>query len=441
MEGDLVDAQTVTGVRVSVLAKTRRAFSVGKIRWGMLSLVFLATTLNYIDRATLGVMQPLLAKAMNWTTMDYANINFWFQVGYAGGYALQGRFIDRIGVKKGFAIAVLVWSVAVAAHGLVASAAGFMICRFILGLAESGNYPSCVKATRAWFPAGERGLAVGIFNSGTNVGAMLTPMMIPFLVAAWGWQSAFFALGALGILWLGLWLKEYHNPDNHPGVTRTELDYIHKGVEPEITKLPYARIIKLRATWAYIICYALCSPVFWFYLYWLPPFLNKQYNLGISVSKMGIPLIIIYLSADVGSVLGGLLSSFMISHGKAAVPARILSMLVCAMFVVPVFFASTASNLWMAVLYISLGIAGHQAFTANVWSLVMDMSPNAALGSIFGLGGMVSAIAGMFMTQMVGYVLTATNNNYSIIFTLIPSVYILSTIWAYFVAPRQLETV
>lgn len=441
MEDDLVRAQTTIKDNVSIKEKTRCFFSVGKVRWGMLSLVFLATTLNYVDRATLGVMQPLLAKAMNWTTMDYANINFWFQVGYAGGYALQGRFIDRIGVKKGFAIAVLVWSIAVAAHGLVASAVGFMICRFILGFAESGNYPSCVKATRAWFPASERGMAVGIFNSGTNVGAMLTPMLIPFLITIWGWQAAFYALAALGLLWLVLWLKTYNDPDTHPSVSKAEIDYIHKGVEPEIVKLPYARIIKLRATWAYIICYSLCSPVFWFYLYWLPPFLNKQYNLGISISKIGIPLIIIYLMADVGSVLGGMLSSFMICRGKAAVPARILSMLICALFVVPVFFASTASNLWMAVFYISLGIAGHQAFTANVWSLVMDMSPNAALGSIFGLGGMISAVAGMFMTQTVGYVLTATNNNYSIIFTMIPSFYILSTIWAYYVAPRKLETV
>ncbi|HEY6008645.1 MAG TPA: MFS transporter, partial [Geobacteraceae bacterium] len=289
MEESLVVTPTTLGGAVSTREKLQRAFAVGKVRWSMLALVFFATTLNYIDRATLGVMQPVLAQAMNWTAQDYANINFWFQVGYAVGYVLQGRFIDRIGVKAGFALAVLVWSLSAAAHGLVASAAGFMICRFFLGLSEAGNFPSCVKAARMWFPAGERGIAAGVFNAGTNVGALVTPLMVPFVLAVWGWQVAFYIIGALGLLWLFFWLKSYHNPEHHPSVTKTELDYIHKGVEPEAVKVPYSRVIRLRATWAYTIGNFLTAPVFWFYLYWLPPYLNKQYNLGISVSKMGLP--------------------------------------------------------------------------------------------------------------------------------------------------------
>ncbi len=441
MEESVVATANGVGEAVSIRDKVWRAFAVGKVRWGMLSLVFFATTLNYIDRATLGVMQPILAKAMNWTAQDYANINFWFQVGYAGGYVLQGRFIDRVGVKKGFAVAVLVWSVAAASHGLVASVVGFMICRFFLGLSEAGNYPSCVKTTRLWFPAGERAMAAGIFNAGTNVGAMATPLLVPFIMAVWGWQAAFYVIGGLGIVWLVFWLMSYHNPENHPTVSQKELDYIHKGAETEVEKVPYSKVIRLRATWAYAIGNFLTAPVFWFYLYWLPPYLNKQYNLGISVSKMGLPLIVIYLMADVGSIGGGVISSTMIGRGMKAIPARLLSMFICALCIMPIILASSASGLWMAVLYISLGIAAHQAWTANLWSLAMDMLPKNAVSSAFGLGGMVGAIGGMFMTQLVGYILTATNNNYAVLFTIIPGAYVVALLWVYFVAPRRPETI
>lgn len=441
MEESAVVVPNMIGETVSMRDKVWRAFAVGKVRWGMLSLVFLATTLNYIDRAALGVMQPVLAKAMSWTAQDYANINFWFQVGYAGGYILQGRFIDRIGVKKAFAIAVLVWSVAAASHGLVATIGGFMICRFFLGLAEAGNYPSCVKTTRLWFPAGERSMAAGIFNAGTNVGAMATPLMIPFIMSVWGWQAAFFIIGAMGIAWLVIWLKTYHNPEDHPAVSQAELDYIHKGTEPEVEKVSYSKVIKLRATWAYAVGNFLTAPVFWFYLYWLPPYLNKQYNLGISVSKMGLPLIVIYLMADVGSVGGGVISSAMIGRGMKPIPARLLSMFICALCITPIILASSASGLWMAVLFISLGIAAHQAWTANLWSLAMDMLPKNAVSSAFGIGGMVGAIGGMFMTQLVGYVLTKTNNNYSVLFLMIPCSYIVALVWVYLVAPRKPELI
>ncbi len=423
----------------SIGTKIRRAFAVGKVRWGMLALVFFATTLNYIDRATLGILQPVLAQAMHWTAQDYANINFWFQVGYATGYVLQGRFIDLVGVKRGFALAVLLWSIAAAAHGFAATVVGFMICRFFLGLSEAGNYPSCVKTTRLWFPAGERSMAAGIFNAGTNVGAMVTPMMIPFIMAAWGWQVAFYVIGAAGLVWLAFWLKNYHNPETHPSVSRAELDYIQAGVEPEAAKIPYRKVLGMRATWAYAVGNLLTAPVFWFYLYWLPPYLNQQYHLGISVTQMGLPLIVIYLMADLGSVGGGVLSSTMIGRGMNAIRSRLLSMMICALCILPIVFASSASGLWTAVLYISIAIAAHQAWTANIWSLAMDMTPKNAVSSVFGVGGMIGAIGGMFMTQLVGYVLTTTNNNYSILFTMIPCAYLAALTWVYFVAPRKPE--
>lgn len=426
---------------VSVTEKIRRSFAVGKVRWGMLTLVFFATTLNYIDRATLGIMQPVLAKAMHWTALDYANINFWFQAGYAGGYALQGRVMDRIGVKKGFALAVFFWSLAVAAHGLVATVGGFMLCRFLLGFSEAGNYPGCAKTTRLWFPAGERGMATGIFNAGTNVGGMVTPLLIPLLMNVWGWQASFYFIGALGFCWLAFWLKNYQDPKDHPTVSQGELNYINSEVEPAVSKVPYSRVFRMKSTWTYLIGYSLTAPIFWFYLYWLPPFLNKQYNLGINISKMGASLLVIYLMADLGAVAGGALSSLMIGRGMKVIPARLLSMLICALCVVPIVFSSSADGLWTAVIYISIGVAAHQAWNTNIWGLVLDMVPKEAVGTVFGLGGTLAAVAGMFMTQIVGYVLTATNNNYSVLFFGIPCIYLIGMAWVWMMAPRQVERI
>ena len=426
---------------IGMMGKFRHAFAIGKVRWAMLSMVFFATTLNYIDRAALGIMQPVLAKAMSWTAQDYANINFWFQAGYAIGYVLQGRLIDRIGVKTGFALAVAVWSLAAAAHGAVASIVGFMVCRFVLGLAEAGNYPSCIKTIRQWFPVGERAIATGIFNAGTNVGAMVTPLLIPFIMTVWGWQVAFYVIGGVGILWLIFWIKTYYNPESHPTVKRGELEYIQHGHEEAEQDLSMAKVLRLRATWAYAIGNMLTAPVFWFYLYWLPPYLNKQYNLGISVVQMGLPLIVIFLAADVGSIFGGVLSSSMIGRRMKPITARLLSMFLCAVCIVPVIFASSASGVWAAVGFISLAIAAHQAWTVNLWSLAMDMAPKKAVSSAFGVGGTCGAIGGMFMTQLVGYVLTTTDNNYSILFMMVPAAYMIALVWVYLVAPRKVEVV
>lgn len=420
--------------------KVRHALAVGKTRWGMLALVFFATTLNYIDRAALGIMQPVLAKDMGWTAMDYADINFWFQVGYAIGFLLQGRLIDKVGVKHAFFVAVLLWSLATGAHGLATSAAGFMVCRFILGLTEAANYPACVKTTRLWFPAGERAIATGLFNAGTNVGAMVTPALLPLILAAWGWQAAFIAMGSLGLVWVVLWGLYYFNPEDHPRVAPRELDYIQQEVEPHASPLPFRRILRQRGTWAFAVAYAITAPVFWFYLYWLPPFLNQQYNLGISVTQMGIPLILIWLTADFGSIGGGILSSWLIGRGVRATRARLISMLIFACTILSVVFAAHASGLWMAVLAIAVAVGAHQAWTANIWSLVMDYTPKHLVSTVFGFGSLCAAVGGMFMTQIVGSVLTLTHNNYAVLFTLIPLMYFLGLIWLYFMAPRQIET-
>ncbi len=421
--------------------KIRGAMAVGKTRWGMLALVFFATTLNYIDRAALGVMQPILAKEMSWTAMDYANINFWFQVGYAIGFVLQGRLIDKVGVKRVFFCAVLLWSLATGLHGLATSAAGFMVCRFILGLTEAANYPACVKTTRLWFPAGERAVATGIFNAGTNVGAMITPVMLPLILTVWGWQAAFVCMACLGLTWVVFWGLKYYNPEDHPRVKQSELDYVQGEAEPDQQAVPFHKILRMRGTWAFALAYSITAPVFWFYLYWLPPFLNQQYQLGINVTQMGIPLIIIYLSADFGSVGGGILSSFLIGRGVSPVKARLTSMLLFALCIIAVVGAAGTSNLWVAVLAISLAIAAHQAWTANIWAVVMDYTPKHMMSTVFGFGGMCAAIGGMFMTQIVGYILTVTNNNYHVLFMIIPGMYFIALTWLYLMAPRKVPVV
>ncbi|MET0859124.1 MAG: MFS transporter [Telluria sp.] len=408
----------------------------GRVRWGMLALVFFATTLNYIDRAALGILQPVLAKTMQWSAQDYANINFWFQVGYAIGYVAQGRFMDAVGVKRGFALAVLVWSIAAAAHGFASSVFGFMICRFMLGLSEAGNYPACIKTTRLWFPVGERGVAVGIFNAGTNVGAMVTPMLVPFVLAVWGWQQVFWVIGAAGVVWLFFWWRNYHDPDQHPTVSKAELAHIQGAAEPAAAKIPFRDVIRMRATWTFAIGHMLTAPVFWFYLYWLPPYLNQQYQLGISITQLGAPLIVIYLMADIGSIAGGGLSSWLIVRGMRAIPARLVTMLLCGLCIAPIMFVSSAKGLWMAVAYISVAIAAHQAWTANIWSLAMDMAPKNAVASMFGIGGTCSAIGGMFMTQIVGFVLTRSDNNYTLLFTMIPASYFIALVWIWLMHPR-----
>lgn len=351
---------------------------------------------------------------------------------------LQGRFIDRVGVKRAFFLAVLLWSLATGLHGLATSAVGFMVCRFFLGLTEAANYPACVKTTRLWFPAGERAIATGIFNAGTNVGAMLTPMLLPLILAVWGWQAAFMFMGALGLIWLVFWGLNYFNPEEHPKVSDAERQYVQSGEADSGKPASLSTIIRMRGTWAFALAYSITAPVWWFYLYWLPPFLNQQYDLGISVTQMGIPLIIIYLTADFGSVGGGILSSFLIGRGVAPVRARLISMLCFACCISTVILAANASSLWMAVIAISVAVGAHQAWTANIWSMVMDYTPKHMMSSVFGFGGMIAAIGGMFMTKIVGYVLTTTHNNYSILFTMIPVMYFIALTWMFLMAPRKL---
>ncbi len=411
-----------------------RTAAIGRTRWVILGLLFFATTINYIDRQVIGILKPTISKDLGWNDLDYANIVFFFQMAYAIGYLGFGRIVDLLGVRRGYGAAVLLWSVAAAAHGLARSAFGFAVARFGLGLGEGGNFPACIKAVRAWFPASERALATGIFNAGTNVGALVTPLIVPWITLSFGWATTFYVTGALGLIWLLAWMLFYHEPEQHPSVSSAELAYIQRDPAPPATApMPYRRLFAQRATWAYAAVQFLTSPVWWFYLFWLPDFLHRSH--GLDLAQMGPPLVVIYLLTDVGSIAGGWLSSRMIARGMAVLTARKLTMLICAICIVPIVFAAQVQGLWQATLLVALAASAHQAWAANMFTLPADTMPRSAVSSVSGIGGAVGAVGGMFVAQLAGAVLQSTGS-YVILFWLVPAAYFLALLVFQIMLPR-----
>jgi len=414
-----------------------RAARVGRTRFVVLGLLFFATTINYVDRQVIGILKPTLSSELGWNDIDYANIVFYFQLAYALGYIGLGRIIDLIGVRRGYGLAVLLWSVAAAAHGLARSALGFGVARFALGLGEGGNFPACISAVRAWFPVRERALAAGIFNAGTNVGALVTPFLVPWLTLAYGWPVAFYVTGAAGLIWLLAWSALYRSPEAHRGLAAAERAYIEQDAEPPAAPMPYRAVLRQRATWAYAAVQFLSSPVWWFYLFWLPDFLHRTH--GLDLAALGPPLVVIYLLTDVGSVAGGWLSSALIGRGVPVLAARKLTMLVCAVCIIPIVFAPQVASLWGATLLVALAASAHQAWAANMFTLPSDTMPRAAVSSVAGFGGMVGALGGMGIAKLAGAVLQATGS-YVILFLLVPCAYFLALVLLQLLLPRAGET-
>jgi ACS family hexuronate transporter-like MFS transporter len=435
--------------------------AIGWSRWGICALLFFATTLNYIDRQVIGILKPDLAKELGWNEIDYSNIVFAFQIAYAIGYAGAGRLIDRMGVRLGYALAVLFWSLAAMAHALTRfippeaklrdwmpwasqgapnwlmmipmTVLGFMAARFALGLAEGGNFPAAVKTVSEWFPRKERALATGIFNAGSNIGALVAPLLVPWLTMKFGWPAAFLATGALGFLWLTFWWPFYQDPGKHPRISPAELAYIRSDPPDPVAKIPWLSLLRYRQTWAFVVGMALSAPIWWFYLFWIPDFLNKQY--GLNLLKLGPPLVTIYLMTDVGSIGGGWLSSWLLKRGWSVNAARKTAMLVCALCVVPVFAASSVSNLWVATVLVGLAASAHQGFSANLYTLVSDTAPRKVVSSIVGIGGMAGAIAGMFSAKFIGYVLQWTGQ-YRVLFLIASGAYLVNLLLIHLLNPR-----
>ncbi|HSC06474.1 MAG TPA: MFS transporter [Steroidobacteraceae bacterium] len=406
---------------------------VGYYRWRICALLFAATTINYIDRQVLGVLAPDLGRIIGWSEIEYGYIVTAFQAAYAIGLVSAGAIIDRLGTRLGYALAIAVWSLAAMGHALAATVMGFAVARFLLGLGEAGNFPAAIKTVAEWFPRRERAFATGIFNAGSNVGAILAPLAVPIIALTWGWQAAFLFTGVLSAAWLVTWLSACRPPDQHPRLAAAELAYIRSDPPETATRIAWSQLLRHRQAWAFIAAKFMTDPIWWFFLFWLPKFLNSEY--GLTLTKIGPPLIAIYVLADVGSIGGGWLAGRLIKRGWSVNRARKGAMLVCAMCVTPIVFAVGAAELWVAVLLIGLATAGHQGWSANVFTLTSDLFPRHAVASVVGLGGLAGAVGGMLISTFVGFLLQTTGS-YVPVFIVAATAYLLALGVVHLLVPR-----
>jgi ACS family hexuronate transporter-like MFS transporter len=425
---------------------------VGSFRWTICGLLFLAATINYIDRQVIGILKPTLQAQFGWSEIDYGDLVFAFQTAYAIGFIFAGRLMDRVGTKVGYSLALALWSLAamatagatiygpavaalLAVVGLTysASVAGFMAARFLLGLGESGNFPAAIKIVAEWFPQRERALATGLFNAGTNVGAIIAPLVVPYLTVWFGWRWAFIATGLLGVGWLVVWWALYDRPERHRLLSPSERAYIAGDPSEPTTAVPWRTLLPHPQTWAFAVAKFMTDPIWWMYLFWIPDFFSRNY--GLSLLEIGPPIIVIYLAADVGSVFGGWLSSSLIRRGLTVNRARKTAMLICALAVVPIVGAAHVRSMWAAVALVSLAVAAHQGWSANLFTLASDLFPRRAVGSVVGLGGMAGAIGGMLIAKVTGYVLQFTGS-YLAVFVIAASAYVLALAIVQWLSPR-----
>jgi ACS family hexuronate transporter-like MFS transporter len=405
----------------------------GHWRWIICGLLFLAATINYIDRQVIGLLKPTLARDLHWSEIDYANIVIVFQLFYAAGFLLLGRMVDRIGTRKGFSVAVILWSIAAMAHAAARSVLGFSIARAGLGLGEGCNFPASIKTVAEWFPKKERALATGIFNSGTNVAVLAAAVTVPWITLRYGWQTAFLITGALGFVWVLLWLALYRTPEAHPYLSQAELAYIRSDPPDPEMKVAWWKLLQRRQTWAVAIGKFMTDPIWWLYLFWVPDFLNKSH--GITLAKLGLPLVTIYMMANIGSITGGWISGALLNRGWNANAARKTALLIAACGVVPIVFAARATNLWTAVFLVGLAAASHQGWSANLYTLASDMFPRYAVGSVIGVAGMAGAVGGMFIAGITGRILQWTGSYY-IVFIIAGSAYLVALAIIHTIVPK-----
>jgi len=418
---------------------------VGKYRWTIVALLFFATTINYLDRQVIGLLKDDLSKQFGWSETDYSNIVMAFSAAYAVGLLLFGRIIDRIGTKVGYTISVVVWSLAAMAHALARSTMGFAVARTSLGLGEGGNFPAAIKGVAEWFPKRERAFATGIFNSGSNIAAMIGPPLIAWIAVDHGWQQAFTWTGAIGFIWLLFWWLYYEVPAKQKRVGPAELEYINSDATESTTnndlKIGWLDIMRVRQAWAFILGKLLTDPVWWFYLFWIPSYFNSTYGLDLKGSAIYVSTV--YVVASFGSILGGYLSGYFIKRGWPVYRARKTAMLLFALCVVPIIFVQFTSNIWVAVSLISLGAAAHQAWSANIFTTVSDMFPKRAVSSVVGIGGMAGSVGGILFPLFVGWLLDHygalghKTAGYNIIFVICGSAYLIAWTVMHFLAPKM----
>lgn len=414
-------------------------------RWRVVGLLFVATTINYLDRQVISLLKPTLETVFNWTETDYSHVVMAFQAAYALSYVVFGRLIDTIGAKLGYVIAVCIWTVAAALHAVATSTFSFGVYRALLGLGEGGNFPAAIKTVAEWFPRQERALATGIFNAGTNIGAVVAPIMVPWILGVYGWQVAFLMTGLIGFIWLFFWWIYYESPQRHKQVSEQELAYIRQDTANEpVEKTQTVRwvdLIKFRQTWAFIVGKLLTDPVWWFFLFWLPSYFASSFNLDLK--KPSLPLIFVYTAATIGSVGGGYLSGYFLRRGWTVNRSRKTAMLLYALIIFPIILTRYATSIWEVVGLLSLAVAAHQAWSANLFTLVSDMFPKQAVSSVVGLGGMAGSVGGLLFPMIVGALLDhykAAGNitiGYNYLFALCGSAYVIAWLSIHFLVPAM----
>jgi ACS family hexuronate transporter-like MFS transporter len=415
-------------------------------RWVVVGLLFFATTINYLDRQVIGLLKPTLEKQFSWTEEDYSHIVMAFQTAYALGLLAFGGFIDRLGTKLGYTVSLIVWSLAAMLHAVVKSTLGFGVVRAALGLGESGNFPAAIKVVAEWFPKKERALATGVFNSGANIGAVVAPVMVPWILGVYGWQMAFIITGAIGFVWLIFWWFLYEVPARHKKINAAEFEHIHSDIEEPVAenvpeeKIKWTRLFGIRQTWAFVVGKFLTDPIWYFFLFWLPSYFSSTFHLDLS--KPSLPLVLIYTATTVGSIGGGYLSSWFIKSGMPIFRARKTAMFIFALCVIPIFAARYATNIWQAVGLISLAAAAHQAWSANIFTTASDVFPKRAVSSIVGIGGMAGSIGGIAFPFFIGWILETykeagnLTGGYNIIFTVCASAYLVAWLIMHLLTPR-----
>jgi MFS transporter, ACS family, hexuronate transporter len=402
------------------------------VRWTVCAMLFVAASINYLDRQVLGLLAPTLQHSIGWTEAQYGYIVGGFQFAYAIGLVLSGRLVDKLGCRIGYVIIMAFWSLASMGHALAASALGFGIARFFLGLGESGSFPAAIKTTAEWFPQRERALVTGIFNSGTNVGAILAPAFIPWITLKFGWQAAFLATGLFGALWIVWWITRYYSPEDHPRVSASELQYIREDRPEPMAEIPWTKLLTYRQTWAYSAAKFLTDPIWYFYLYWLPKFFDSRYHLGLS--SIGLPLIVVYNMSAVGSIGGGWLPTAFNKAGMSMAKARLSAMLICACLILPIFLASRVNSLWSAVGILGLATAAHQGWSANLFTTASDMFPRSSVGAVVGIGGMAGSGGSVLFSLSTGWVLQS-HHSYAPLFSIAAASYLVGLLFLVILAP------
>jgi MFS transporter, ACS family, hexuronate transporter len=411
-------------------------------RWTICALLFLATTINYIDRQILSLIKPILDVELGWTNEQFGMVNSIFQGVYGIGLLIFGWLVDRFGPRIGYAVSIAAWSFAAMGHALVSSISGFMIARAALGLGEGGNFPSAIKATALWFPKRERAFATSIFNSGANVGAIVAPALVPWIAYSYGWQMAFIAAGVVGLLWLFLWIPFYNKPESSKHVSKEEFDLIMSDQEQEVSesnKVSWGSLLKYRQTWSFIIGKFLTDPVWWFFLIWLPDFFKK--TRGLDIKQSWVHLVTIYTLVTILSIFGGWITGYLTRQGWSVTRSRKTGLLAFALCVLPIFFVTDTSD-WIAVIIIGVAGAAHQAWSANLYTTVSDMFPKYAVASVIGIGGLAGAIGGMLFPIFSGRLLdifTAQGNvtaGYSVLFGICAVAYIFTFVLHHLLAPK-----